>query len=189
MISYLQGKIILKNEKFVIIDVKGVGYKVFLASSEMGHISDRKKEVSFFCSLRPKKDSWDLYGFLSLEKLELFDFLMRVSGIGPKAALEISSLGSLKKLKEAIKEDNQEIMQKLFKAGRKKAQAVIFEISRELKTAKNPKVDDEIVKPLLKLGFSKKEIKEVLNNLSENSRTTEERIKEALRILGQENNG
>jgi holliday junction DNA helicase RuvA len=180
MISSLQGKVLIKDEKFIVVDVKGVGYKVFLALSRISSL--KKKEVFLFCSLRVKKDSWDLYGFLSLEELKLFDFLMNVPGIGPKAALEISSLGSLEKLEKAVKEDDKEIMEKLFNAGKKKAQAVIFELSREIKTKTS--TDDEIIKPLSRLGFSRKEIKEALSNLSGKSQTAEERIKEALKILG-----
>jgi len=113
--------------------------------------------------------------------MNLFDFLMTVPGVGPKAALEISAIGSLDNLKKAIKEDNQKIMENVFKIGRKKAQAVIFEISREIKEVK--KNEDEIVKPLIKLGFSRKEIKEALSVIPEKG-TVELRIKEALKVLG-----
>ncbi len=182
MISYLQGKTIFKNDKFIIINVAGVGYKVFLASSKINTIVN-KKEVSVFCSLKIKKDSWDLYGFLSLDELNLFDFLMKITGIGPKAALEISSLGSLDKIKKAVTDDDQEIIQELFKSGKKKAQAIIFEITRELKNVNN-EVDPEIKQYLSKLGFSKKEIKQALSNLTNENQTTEQKIKEALKILG-----
>ena len=179
MISYLEGKIILKNDKFIVVNVNGIGFKVFLASSRIEKLS--KKEVSLFCCLRFRKDFWDLYGFLSQEEMNLFDFLMTVPGVGPKAALEISAIGSLDNLKKAIKEDNQKIMENVFKIGRKKAQAVIFEISREIKEVK--KNEDEIVKPLIKLGFSRKEIKEALSVIPEKG-TVELRIKEALKVLG-----
>ncbi len=183
MISYLKGKIILKEEKFVIIDVGGIGYKVFLSSSRINLIAKNEKERYFFCSLKIKKDSWDLYGFLSLDELELFDFLVGVSGIGPKTALEISSLGSLDKIKKAIKEDDQKIINELFRLGKKKAQTIIFEISRELKT-KDSSEDKELIKPLSKLGFSKKEIKEAIAGLSKKDQTTEEKMKELLKTLG-----
>ncbi len=183
MISYLSGKIILKKEKFIIIDVNGVGYKIFLAVDKMALICV-KKDVSLFCHLKVKNDSWDLYGFFTFEELEFFEFLLGVSGIGPKAALEISTLGSLDKFKKAVEDEDEKVLEKLFLSGKKKAQAVIFEISRKIKTKeKKCKKDDEAVQALLKLGFSRKESKEAIENINDKDLKTEDKIKEALKNL------
>jgi len=188
MISYLRGRVVTKEDKFIIIDVGGIGFKVFLASSCLSRLSKSQKETALFCSLKSKRDSSELYGFPSLEELKLFEFLTGLSGIGPKNALEISSLGSLNKLRKGIKEDDREIMRRLFKAGEKKAQAIIFEISRELKAIdkRNPENDD-LLKALLKLGFSREEIKEAVNNLPKKDLSIEEKMEKALKILGKAN--
>ncbi len=186
MISYLSGKIILKKEKFIIIDVNGVGYKVFLTVDKMALICE-KKDISLFCHLKVKNDSWDLYGFFTLEELEFFEFLLGVSGIGPKAALEISTLGSLEKFKKAVEDEDEKVLEKLFLSGKKKAQAIIFEISRKIKTKeKSYKKDDEAVQALLKLGFSRKESKEAIKNIDGKNLKTEDKVKEALKNLSNE---
>ncbi len=184
MISYLSGKLILKEEKFIIIDVNGVGYKVFLSFNGIKLIQ-KKEKVFVFCSPRIKKDFWELYGFLSLDELKFFEFLINIPGIGPKAALEISSLGSLEKFKKAIQEEDKKVLDSLFLfSGKKKAQAVIFEISRKIKTLdKNKEIDEEAIDALLKLGFLKKEAKEYVKNIDSDV-PTEEKIKEILKNYG-----
>ena len=184
MISYLSGKIIIKKEKFIIIDVNGIGYKVFL-SSEKINLVEKGKKTDFFCYSKIRNDGSDLYGFLTIEELEFFEFLMGVSGIGPKAGLEISSLGSLEKLKKAIENDDEKILEKLFLAGKKKAQAIIFEISRKIKTNEIvKKEDEEAIQALLKLGFKRKEIKETLAKIESSNLKSEDKIEKALKLLG-----
>ena len=185
MISYLSGKVLLKKEKFVVIDVRGVGYKVFLASSKINFIQE-KKDVSLYCAVRIKKDYWELYGFSTLGELEFFEFLMTIPGVGPKAGLEISSLGSLDKFKKAVEKEDEKVLKKLFSLGKKKAQSIIFEISRKIKTTekKGQQENDEVIHSLSKLGFSKKEIKEVIKNIDSEILKTEDKIKAALKILG-----
>ncbi len=187
MISYLSGKVIFKEEKFIIIDVLGVGYKVFLFPEKIRLIKD-KKNISIFCHLKVKNDSWDLYGFFTLDELRFFEFLLGVSGIGPKAALEISSLGSLEEFKKAVENEDEKVLEKLFLSGKKKAQAIIFEISRKFKEKekKNNKEDNEVIQALLKLGFSKKEAKEAVENIDDKILKTEDRVKEALKNLNNE---
>ncbi len=185
MISHLSGKVLLKKEKFVIVDVKGVGYKIFLASQKI-NLVQQKKDISLFCYPQTKKEQWDLYGFLTLDELEFFEFLMNISGIGPKAALEISSLGSLEKFKKAVEKEDEKVLEKLFLSGKKKAQTIIFEISRKIKTMekRRSKDDDEIIQTLFKLGFSKKQAREAMDNVDDEISKPEERIKAALKILG-----
>jgi holliday junction DNA helicase RuvA len=185
MISFLSGKIILKQDKFVIINVNDVGYKVFLSFDKI-KLVQKDKDFSLFCSTRIKKDFWELYGFLSLDELEFFEFLITIPGIGPKAALEISSLGSLEKFKKAVELDDEEVLNSLFLfSGKKKAQAIIFEISRKIKIIQKKEVfDDETVSALLKLGFSKKEANESIKNLDSSILKTEDKIKAILKELG-----
>lgn len=186
MISHLSGKILLKKDKFVIIDINGVGYKVFLSSQKINLVRE-KKEVSLHCIVRIKKDCWELYGFLTLDELEFFEFLMTIPGIGPKAGLEISSLGSLDKFKKAVEKEDEKVLEKLFSLGKKKAQSIIFEISRKIKTTEKKhlgKGEDEAIGALLKLGFSKKEAKEAIGGIDDEISKTEDRIRAALEILG-----
>ncbi len=187
MISYLSGRILKKGERSVILDVGGVGYKVNLSTKKMLVRSiDGGKETEFFCYTNTKKDPWEIYGFFSADELDLFEFLIKISGIGPKAALEASSLGSLDKIKKAIESNDQRVMEDLFALGRKKAQAIIFELSRKMKdrSKKLSKDDEEAVKALIKLGFGKMEAKDAILRIPRSSANLEEKIREVLKSIG-----
>ncbi len=186
MISYLQGKIILKKEKFIILDVNNVGYKVLLSQKTFLSLPKNNQDFKFFCYLNVRENALDLYGFLSFEELELFETLNNISGVGPKIALEISSLGPLEKLKKAIEEKNEKVFEGIPGIGRKRAQAIILELSgkfREITQSKNQKVD-EAEDALISLGFPRQKAKEALSKVTEDIKDTEQKIKEALKILG-----
>lgn len=178
MISYLSGKIITRNEKFIILNVGGVGYKVFFSKKRVPELKD---EVSFFCYTNTKKDLWEIYGFPTADELELFEFLIRLPGVGPKAALEASCIGSLEKMKKGIKNNDPKLTEELFALGQKKAQAIIFEVSRKIKVKKVSRDDEETIQALVKLGFSKTEAKEAALKLPTGIVKLEDKIKEALK--------
>ncbi|MDP2864400.1 MAG: OB-fold domain-containing protein, partial [bacterium] len=72
MIASLSGKIILKREKFIILDVGGVGFKVFLSRKALLKIPQEGESLKVFCYLNVRENILDLYGFLDFEELELF---------------------------------------------------------------------------------------------------------------------
>jgi Holliday junction DNA helicase RuvA len=88
MIGSIKGKVILKNDKFVIVETSGVGYKISISPDTLMRI-DKLNEVFLFIHTHVREDSFDLYGFLDYEELEFFEMLLNVSGIGPKGALGI----------------------------------------------------------------------------------------------------
>ena len=79
MISYLKGKIILKQDKFIVLDVNGVGYKLFLSQKTFTKLGDIDELLSFFCHLNVRENALDLYGFLELGELELFELVLGIS--------------------------------------------------------------------------------------------------------------
>jgi len=81
MISYLEGKIIFKGEKFIILDVRGVGYKVYLSQKSLFKIPKIGKSLKLFCFLDARQNIFDLYGFLNFEELKFFKFLGRLCSI------------------------------------------------------------------------------------------------------------
>jgi len=189
MIAYLKGTIILKKEKFIILNVNGIGYKVFLSQKNLANLSlfESGKELEIFCFLNVKENGVDLYGFLSFEELEFFEILNGIRGIGPKAALEISSLGSLKNIKEKILSKDQNIFEGIPGIGKKKAMAIILELTGKIKDVSKDKKDvlpDEAEEALVGLGFSRQEAKRALLNISKDIKDPKERIKESLKFLG-----
>ena len=186
MISYLEGKIIIKKDKFIILNIAGVGYKVFLSKKTLSIIPEIGKDVKLFCFTDVKENAIDIYGFLNPKQLEFFEILDSIRGVGPKAALEISSLGSLEEIKEKVLAKDENLFSKIPGIGKKKAMAIILELTGKIREIAKPSSEgpeDEAEDALIGLGFSRQKaklaLKEVPRNLS-----TEERIKQALNLLG-----
>ena len=189
MIGYLQGKVILKKDKFVILDVKGVGYKVFLSGKALDKIIQGEELLEVFCSLYVRENALDVYGFLSRPELELFELLLGISGIGPKASLEISSLGPLEDFKKSIEAGDEKIFGQIAGIGQKKAKKILLELSGKIKEgeflkSKQDFLNDPAYEALVNLGFSKAQVKDVLSKISRDIKSTEDKIKTALRMLG-----
>lgn len=186
MIAYLQGKLILKKEKFIILDVNGVGYKVFLSQKSISKLPGIGENLKLFCFLNVGENFLNLYGFLGEKELEFFEFLEQIRGIGPKAALEISSLGPLEKIKGKILSEDEKIFEGIPGIGKKKAMAIILELTGKIKSEskKEKSAGDEVEDALLNLGFSKQKIKEALSKIPKEIKESQEKIKQALKFLG-----
>lgn len=187
MISYLNGKVILKKDKFIILDVGNVGYKVFLSRQALPKLAEGAESAKIFCFHNVKEDASDLYGFLTYDELEFFEALMDIRGVGPKAALEISSLGSLEKIKDRILAQDEKIFAGIPGIGTKKAMTIILELTGKIKLLdglKHKGAVDPAEDGLMRLGFSKQQAKESLGQVSPEIKNEEERIKAALKILG-----
>jgi len=190
MMSHLSGKIILKKDGFMILDVNGIGYEIFVSVPSFDMLPEKGSILNAFCYLDVQERSLRLFGFLTYDELELFKTVKGVSGVGPKAALEISSVGSLERIKEKM-DKNADVFEGISGIGKKKAQKIILELSGKLKTLKpKPKKQednfnqDEVFTALINLGFSKDKIKEVLLQLPLEVKTSQEKITQALKILG-----
>jgi len=203
MIAYLSGSIILKRDKFVIIEVNGVGYKVFLSRQTLSRLAETKDGINgsapgirlssaevlttrLFCFHNIKEDAADLYGFLTHEELDFFEILMDIHGVGPKAALEISVLGPLEKIKDKILKQDEKIFAGIPGIGLKKAQTIILELTgkiRLLDGQKSKGAEDLAEDALTQLGFSRQQAKEALKNVPSSVKDMEERIKLALKSM------
>lgn len=189
MIAYLDGKIIIKKEKFIILDVNGIGYKVFLSKKSLATIPEISSPLKLFCFLNVKENIMDLYGFLNYKEMEFFGTLDSIRGVGPKAALEISSLGSLEDIKEKIL-SKQNVFEGIPGIGKKKAMTIILELTGKIKDISKPSAPlsgalaDEAEESLVGLGFSHPEAKQALAKISKDIKSPEERIKQALKVLG-----
>jgi len=183
MISYLDGKIILKRDKFIIVEVAGVGYKVFLNRQSMITLPEMGETIKLYTFQNVKEEALDLYGFLTYEGLEFFETLMDIRGVGPKSALDISALGSLDKIKDRILKQDEKIFEGIPGIGEKKAMTIILELTGKIKMLGQKKGSgDEAEDALMQLGFSRQQARDALSRTS--SKDPEERIKQALKSLG-----
>lgn len=192
MIAYIQGEIILKKPGWVIVKSNSIGYEVFVSEKTLVQLSG-KKEAEFFTYLDVGERSLKLYGFLDREELELFRLLRDVSGVGPKAALHISSIDQPEKIKAEIMAGNEKILDDIPGIGPKKARKIILELSGKIissRAAVSPRQpdfsSDEAFIALQNLGFEKEIIKKVFSELPEGIKTVEEKISRSLKILGKQ---
>ncbi len=206
MIRYLKGKIILEKEKFIVLDVNGVGYKIFISQKTLFKLKKivQNKEnkgnektkggfannvVEMFCSLDVGENILDLYGFLNEKELEFFETLKNIRGVGSKASLEIASLGPLEKIKEKILSQDEKLFEGIPRIGKKKAMAIILELTGKIRDISKRsilenKTRDEAEEGLVNLGFSREKSKVALSKVPKGVKGVEQRIKESLKILG-----
>ena len=184
MIAFLEGKIILKKDKFVIVEVGGIGYKVYLNRQTLLKLPEIGENLKLFTYQNVKEEALDLYGFLTYGEFEFFEVLMDIRGVGPKSALDISALGSLDKIKERILQQDEKIFEGIPGIGSKKAMTIILELTGKIKMMGQKKGSaDEAEDALMQLGFTKQQSKEALSRVPSNIKNSEERIKLALKNI------
>ena len=197
MISYLKGRLEAKNIDSVIIEVGGIGYKVFMSRNSIDSLGDSGKEVKVFTYMRVREDDISLYGFLSNEELKMFEQLLGVSGVGAKSAINILSNISPSTFALAIISGDISKLKSLPGIGAKSAQRMVLELKDKMKTTDaietevtssvytptNDKIKDAI-EALQVLGYARRDIDMVLESINTEELTVEEIIKQGLKQLG-----
>jgi len=190
MISYLEGKILDKNEKFFVVDVNGIGYKIFSHSGILEKIPEKGQNVKIWTHLYIREDAMDLYGFLNKEELEFFEILISISGIGPRSALGILEVAPASSLKQAIVSEDETFFTKVSGIGRKTAQRLILELKSKLaKTVVLEKGGGfkemgDAFEALVALGYRQSDVRRILNELPKDMKSAEAKVKEVLKRLG-----
>lgn len=194
MIYYLKGTIEIKKDSFIIIDVNGIGYKVFMPDMEMQDLQVNET-AKIYTYMRISEDEVNLYGFLTSEELAMFELLISVGGIGSKSALKILSNISPSKFALAVISNNVGELKKLPGIGAKTAQRIILELKDKMKTEEavedaveeNTIVIEGIVKDaadaLQVLGYARKDIELALEKIDTKDLSVEDIIKLGLKNL------
>ncbi|MCX6760151.1 MAG: Holliday junction branch migration protein RuvA [Candidatus Nealsonbacteria bacterium] len=185
MISYLKGKISKKSDKFVVILVGNIGFKVFMSKKALFGLN-AGNEIEVFCFLNVKENILDLYGFLNQDELDFFGILESIRGIGPKAALEISSLGPLNKIRERILKNDEKLFEGIPGIGKKKAMTIILELTGKIRAFKEQEKDEdvgEVESALMTLGFSKAQAKDAVKKIPKEISDAEGKIKYVLKSM------
>lgn len=197
MISYIKGKLDSKNIDNIVVDVGGIGYKIFMSITSIDRVGEIGNDVKIYTYMRVREDDVSLYGFCTNEELKMFEQLLGVSGVGAKSALTILSNISPSSFALAIISDDIATLKSLPGIGAKSAQRMILELKDKMKTqdaieiqaiptkviVKNDKMKDAI-EALQVLGYARKDIEVVISNIDVNSLSVEEVIKQALKYLG-----
>lgn len=193
MIGSIRGKIILKTDKYLIVEAGGVGYKVSVTADTLSKLAPRlhsgqneTEEVSFWIHTIVREDALDLYGFLNREELEFFEMLINVSGIGPKGALSILGIASIETLRKAISTGDTAYLTKISGIGRKTAEKIVIELREKIgeeKSGTSLQGELDAMEALKSLGYSQNEARDALKKVKAET-DTNTKIREALKILG-----
>lgn len=182
MIGYLKGNLIKTDEKFVILDVNGVGYKVFcntLSANFFSKKEEQGKEIEFFIHTVVREDALELFGFFDESSLKLFERLIGISGIGPRSALGIVNVGTIESLTEAINKGDLGYLSAVSGIGKKTAEKIILELRGQISDLVLSDTNNEVVLALKSMGYTEKDAQVAAKNAVGN--TVNEKIKSALK--------
>ena len=190
MIAHVFGKVAEKFNGSLVIDVHGVGYEVSVATNDFDAVI-LDQEVKFYTYHHVREQSEELFGFSSLAAKKLFEMLITVQGVGPKAALAILSLGDAEQVRNAIANADSSFVQKATGVGKKTAERVVVDLSDKvglpthygraetpLQTELN--TSDEALEALMALGYTLADATKALENVDVNLPTAQ-RVTEALK--------
>ncbi len=188
MIAYLKGYILHIDEKFVIVDVNGVGYKIFTTPDAIS-VYKENDEAEFWTYTAVRENSIDIYGFTTNEEMSFFNLLLNVSGIGPKSALSVLAVAPIKTLKKAIALGDTIYLNKVSGIGKKTAERIVIDLRDKLISYKNEESEgslrdeSDIVEALRALGYTQTETRDALNQIPADIEGAKDRIREALRVI------
>ena len=197
MFAYVKGNLETKAENYVVIDVGGLGYKVFMPSSTIDKLGEVGQIVKVHTYYYVREDNISLYGFYSNDELRMFELLISVSGIGAKSANAMLSAIDPSLFALAIISNDVAKLTKIPGIGGKTAARIILELKDKLKTeeavSKDEKISvyikqdeniDEVISALKVLGYTAKEIENTLSKIDTNGLCIEDIIRKALSYLG-----
>lgn len=180
MYAYLNGIIKDIESNYIVLDINGIGYLIYVANPYYYQIENSYKVYTY---THIREDEFSLYGFKSKEELDLFLKLISVKGLGPKMALPILATGSIEGIMDAIDRENILYLKKFPKIGDKVARQIILDLKGKLaKAVTNNNINEELTEALLALGYKNNDIKKIVASIDSNL-TIENQIKEALKLL------
>lgn len=196
--SHIKGILEVKNLNYVVIDVNGIGFKIFMSESAIQRLEETGNTVKIYTHMNVKEDDLSLYGFITNEELRMFELLIGVSGVGAKSAISMLSSITPSKFALAVISNDVKTLTKIPGIGPKSAQRIILELKDKLKTEEAIQTNnielqtsivednklEEAVQALKVLGYTRQEIESVLAKIEINTLTVEDIIRKALSFLG-----
>lgn len=190
MLAYLKGTIQNKGEGYAIVLVNGVGYKVYV-NSVMWVELDINQQVELYIHHHIREDQSSLFGFKSMDELDMFEMLLSISGVGPKSALGVLGVGTVHELKESIAMGDPSLLTKVSGIGKKTAERVVLELREKVGSLpagsgarSGAMASSEEIDALVALGYNIQQAREALRRVGKDVKDSGERIRQALRTLG-----
>lgn len=189
MIGLLTGKIVFRDDPYLIVDVQGVGYKVLASQPVLfsAHVGDT---MTLFIHTHVREDMLELFGFSNQADMKVFEYLLSVNGIGPKTAMGVFGVGDRDTILSAIRKADVDFFTGVPRLGRKNAQKIIIELKNKLGSVEELDLTGEtgdetaVIGALVSIGFSEKEARGALRSLNGEGKSIEEKVKLALKQLG-----
>ena len=201
MIAYLEGQILRSDTNLIVLKTSdGVGYAVHV-SQQFAVKASPQDFVSLHIFTNVREDDISLYGFQKLEEKELFEMLIKTSGVGPKLGLAVLSVLSPRQLVDAVHQNNKESFSQVSGIGKKTAVKLCLDLKDQLKRHPISGLEsvlagrskkrliisgeeiDGVFSALKNLGYTEKEILPVLRETSSSDLPFEGRLKKALSLL------
>jgi Holliday junction DNA helicase RuvA len=194
MYSYIKGIIKASKENHLVLENNGIGYSINTSMNTVRN-SVLNEETTVHTYLYVREDIISIYGFATVQELELFKNLIKISGVGPKAGLSILSLSDVNTLKYSIFNGDYKFISKASGIGKKTAEKIIIELKDKVKDEfagvevnagmEFTLQDSEfLVEALASLGFSSNEAKKALGAIDRTNLTDDEVLKIALKKIG-----
>ncbi len=191
MISFIHGTIVETGTRQAVVDVQGIGYKVYMTDDSI-HSLGINQEITIWTHQIVREDALDLYGFISQKERSFFELLISISGIGPKSALNILSLVSSDTLASSIRSGSVAHLVKVSGIGRKTAEKIVLELkdkmggisSDDATLSAGMSSDMDAIEALKALGYDAEESREALKNIPTDITDTGKKVKAALKELG-----
>lgn len=199
MFAYIKGNLEGKANNYIVIDVSGIGYKIFMSETAIENIGEIGDLVKVYTHYHVREDDISLYGFLTNEELRMFELLISVSGVGAKSAITMLSNISPSSFALAVISNDTVKLTKIPGIGAKTAARIILELKDKLKTEEtinNSKTNKEVreaikddnkvseaISALQVLGYNRKEIEKAFEKLEKDTLSVEDLIRKGLTIL------
>ncbi len=192
MIATLRGQVTETGNRYAVIEVNNIGYKVFLTDDSIHSLKiGAETHLSIHNVIR--EDANDLYGFITRKDRDFFELLISISGIGPKSALNIMSLVASDTLVSAIRSGSTAHLVKVSGIGRKTAEKIVLELKDKLAPFAHDHGDTEFsagmssdadaIEALKALGYGADEAREALKKIDKSITATNQKVKAALKTL------
>ena len=196
MFAYIKGILEIKESNYIVIDINGLGYKIFMSQNNIDNIGNIGDSIKVYTYVRVREDDISIYGFITQEQLKMFELLISVSGVGAKSALVMISCIEPSEFAIAVISGNVKVLTKVPGIGNKSAQRIILELKDKLKEEQleetysnssaqkdNSENINEAISGLMVLGYSRKDIEKAFEHLDIDNLSIEDLIKKGLVLL------
>jgi Holliday junction DNA helicase RuvA len=173
MIAQLSGEPVLAGDRWVVIDVHGVGYQVQITQPALQQLKDRHETVKLYTHMAVREDAITLYGFLHQSELEMFRILIGVTGIGPQIAMNLLSQIGIAEFAIAILNDDEKTLTRISGIGTKSAKRLILELRDKMtkisdtipcgETGTGSMAVHDAISALVSLGFAENASRDAVN--------------------------